>query len=222
MKTNPSLALLLILSLAAGGCGTTNTGAVIGGASIGGTVGNALGGLVGDSRHGWRGGYRGSAIGTIVGTVAGAAIGGAMTAPRQREAEPFAEEPAPGYAPPRDNRQEAFYNLQIHNIRFIDDNRNHVIDANENSKVVFEIMNEGSEPVYNVVPSITETTGMKHIQISPPVMVERILPHNGIKYTATISAGKRLESGNVTIRLSVTDACGQEYAWKEFSLPTQK
>ena len=50
-------------------------------------------------------------------------------------------------------------------------------------------MNEGEQTIYNVVPMVTETTGMKRIYISPPVMVEQIAPHNGVKYTATISAG---------------------------------
>ena len=138
------------------------------------------------------------------------------------EEEVVPKKPVRSYTPAAASRQSPFCNLQIHRIRFIDENRDHVISANESGKVIFEIMNEGTEPVYNVVPSVIETTGMKHIRISPSVMVERILPGNGIKYTATISAGRKLKNGNVTIRLSVTDAYGQEYAWQEFSLPTQK
>ena len=57
-------------------------------------------------------------------------------------------------------------------------------------------MNEGEQTIYNVVPMVTETTGMKRIYISPPVMVEQIAPHNGVKYTATISAGERIKTGN--------------------------
>lgn len=219
--------ILLALLLAASSCGTTNTGAILGGASLGGNVGSALGGLIGDSRHGWRGSYRGSAIGSIAGTLAGAAIGGALTAPRQREKSEdgvyqHEQSQEPAYSPAAPVRQQSFYTLQIRNIRFIDENRNHIIEAKENSKVIFEIMNEGSEPAYNVIPSVTETTGMKNIHISPSIMVEEILPHNGIKYTATISTGKRLKDGNIILRLAVTDSYGQEYASQEFSLPTQR
>ena len=40
------------------------------------------------------------------------------------------------------------------------------IDAGENSKIIFEIMNEGRKPVYNVVP-VVETVGkVKHLGIS--------------------------------------------------------
>ena len=194
-------ASLLILS----GCGTSQTasgdpGAIFAGAAIGGNVGGAIGGLIGDNNGGWRGGYRGSAIGTIIGTIAGAAIGNAVSAPKQE---------AYGY---RIERTEPY----------IDDSRDHVISSGEKSKVIFEIMNEGEQTIYNVVPMITETTGMKRIYISPPVMVEQIAPHNGVKYTATISAGERIKTGNVTIRVAVADGNGQQYDWQEFSLPTER
>lgn len=55
-----------------------------------------------------------------------------------------------------------------------------------------------------------------------PVMVEQIAPHNGVKYTATISAGERIKTGNVTIRVAVADGNGQQYDWQEFSLPTER
>ena len=55
-----------------------------------------------------------------------------------------------------------------------------MIDAGENSKIIFEIMNEGRNPVYNVVP-VVETVGkVKHLGISPSVMVEEILPGEGV------------------------------------------
>lgn len=69
-------------------------------------------------------------------------------------------------------------------------------------------MNEGNQTIYNVVPIVTETTGMKRIYISPPVMVEQIAPHNGVKYTANISAGDRIKTGDITIRVAVADGNG--------------
>ena len=175
---------LLALALACSSCGTSqmasgDPGAIFAGAAIGGNVGGAIGGLIGDSNGGWRGGYRGSAIGTIIGTIAGAAIGNAVSAPKQEEygyrierTEPYEPQPETYPAP------SVFDNLKIRNIRFIDDNRDHVITSGESSKVIFEIMNEGDRTVYNVVPVVTETTGMKRIYISPSVMVEQIAPHN--------------------------------------------
>ena len=134
--------LLIIVSLLSSGCGTTQperTGAIVGGAAIGNSVGGAIGGLVGDSRHGWRGSYRGSAIGSIVGTLAGAAIGGALTAPKSRE-ENRANYPVEQvYAEP-DYTQSALSSLYIRNIRFIDNDRDHVISSGESSKIIFEII----------------------------------------------------------------------------------
>ena len=218
------LSVLLLSGCASGRMG--NPGAIVAGASIGGSLGGSIGGLIGDNNRGWRGGYRGSAIGNIVGTIAGAAIGSALTAPRQ---EPIEDD---AYVPEvREIRvqkykkqpvQQPVSQLKLRRIRFIDDNRSHVIDAGENSKIIFEIMNEDRKPVYNVVP-VVETVGkVKHIGISPSVMVEEILPGEGIRYTASIHAGNRLKDGEVTFRVAVADENGVICDSQEFTLPTQR
>ena len=218
------LSVLLLSGCASGRMG--NPGAIVAGASIGGSLGGSIGGLIGDNNRGWRGGYRGSAIGNIVGTIAGAAIGSALTAPRQ---EPIEDD---AYVPEvrevrvqkykKQSVQQPVSQLKLRRIRFIDDNRSHVIDAGENSKIIFEIMNEGRKPVYNVV-SVVETVGkVKHIGISPSVMVEEILPGEGIRYTASIHAGDRLKDGEVTFRVAVADENGVICDSQEFTLPTQR
>ena len=218
------LSVLLLSGCASGRMG--NPGAIVAGASIGGCLGGSIGGLIGDNNRGWRGGYRGSAIGNIVGTIAGAAIGSALTAPRQ---EPIEDD---AYVPEvREVRVQKYKKqpvrqpvsqLKLRRIRFIDDNRSHVIDAGENSKIIFEIMNEDRKPVYNVVP-VVETVGkVKHIGISPSVMVEEILPGEGIRYTASIHAGNRLKDGEVTFRVAVADENGVICDSQEFTLPTQR
>ena len=150
------LTVILLSALILSGCASGrmgNPGAIMAGASIGGSLGSSIGGLIGDNNHGWRGGYRGSAIGNIVGTIAGAAIGSALTAPRQ---EPIEDD---AYVPEvrevrvqkykKQSVQQPVSQLKLRRIRFIDDNRSHVIDAGENSKIIFEIMNEGRNPVYS-------------------------------------------------------------------------
>lgn len=217
-------AALLLSSCGTSQMATDNSGAVFAGAAIGSNVGGAIGGLIGDSNGGWRGSYRGSAIGSIIGTIAGAAIANAATTPKRQEENGYRIERSQPY--PASSKVErataGFDNLKIQNIRFIDDDRNHVISSEENSKVIFEIMNESEQTVYNVVPMVTETTGMKNIYISPSVMIEQLAPHEGIKYTANIHAGKRIKDGEIMIHISVTDEYGQEYDWQEFSLKTQR
>lgn len=218
------LSVLLLSGCASGRMG--NPGAIVAGASIGGSLGGSIGGLIGDNNRGWRGGYRGSAIGNIVGTIAGAAIGSALTAPRQEPIEDDAYVPEVREVRVQKYKkqpvQQPVSQLKLRRIRFIDDNRSHVIDAGENSKIIFEIMNEDRKPVYNVVP-VVETVGkVKHIGISPSVMVEEILPGESIRYTASIHAGNRLKDGEVTFRVAVADENGVICDSQEFTLPTQR
>ena len=119
------------------GCGSTyQATSTLAGASIGGNVGGAIGGLVGSNRH-WDGGYRGSAIGTLVGTLAGSAIGGAISSAQERKAqEGYPVEEQRVYTPQPSEIPSSVGYLQIRNIRFIDENRNHVIESEEHSKVI--------------------------------------------------------------------------------------
>ena len=218
------LSVLLLSGCASGRMG--NPGAIVAGASIGGSLGGSIGGLIGDNNRGWRGGYRGSAIGNIVGTIAGAAIGSALTAPRQEPIEDDAYVPEVREVRVQKYKKQpvrkSVSHLYMRRIRFIADDRSHVIDAGENSKIIFEIMNEDRKPVYNVVP-VVETVGkVKHIGISPSVMVEEILPGEGIRYTASIHAGNRLKDGEVTFRVAVADENGVICDSQEFTLPTQR
>ncbi len=219
------LALIVICS----GCETSRTAtgnpnAVLTGAAIGGNVGGAIGGLIGESSGGWRGSYRGSAIGTIIGTIAGAAIANAATAPQRQEEYAYRIERTQPDSPQSEIYRKPIADkyLKIRNIRFIDDSRDHIIHSGESSKVIFEIMNEGTETAYNVVPLVTEVSGMKRIYISPSVMIEQITPRNGVKYTATIHAGERIKTGNIILHIAVANEYGEEYDWQEFSLPTQR
>lgn len=228
MKRMPFTYLAFASLLLCSGCYTTsrsasggNPGATLTGAAIGSHVGGLMGGLIGEQRHGWHGGYRGSAIGAIVGTIAGAAIGNAASRHQAEQEDAYAIERTEPLPASHDRlHAEDMYNLRIRNIRFIDDNRDHAISSGENSKIIFEIINEGTRPVFNVVPVVEELTGMKRIYISPSVMVESIAPHNGVKYTATLTAGKRIKTGEIVIRVAVADSMGEQYDGQEFSLPT--
>lgn len=222
------MTIILALLIVCSSCYTSrmasegNPSATLAGAAIGGNVGSLVGGLIGDSRHGWRGSYRGSAIGAIVGTIAGAAIGNAASRNNSTEQQDVYVIKQTESMPAEQTKPYAssMHNLRIRNIRFIDDNRDHAIQSGESSKIIFEIINEGNHPVFNVVPVVEELTGMKRIYISPSVLVESIAPHNGIKYTATVSAGKRIKTGEIVLRVAVADNLGEQYDGQEFTLPT--
>ena len=221
------LTVILLSALLMSGCASGrmgNPGAIMAGASIGGSLGSSIGGLIGDNNHGWRGGYRGSAIGNIVGTIAGAAIGNVLTAPRQEQMEEDAYIPEVRVQKYKKQPQARQFTsqLKLRKIRFIDDNRSHVIDAGENSKIIFEIMNEGRNPVYNVIPVVETVERVKHLGVSPSVMIEEILPGEGIRYTASIHAGEKLKDGEVTFRVAVADENGVICDSQEFTLPTRR
>ena len=192
-------------------------GAAATGAAIGGSVGNIIGGNVGYHNNGWRGGRRGSSIGTVVGAVAGAAIGSAVSSAAQNNrqapvANDYVKVPRQKKVPQSSAGalQSSLYGLTIQNIRFIDDNRNQVIDAGESSQIIFDIVNESNQPVYNVIPVVEAISSGKNIEISQSLMIEDIGANDGIRYTANLYADKRLKTGEVIIRIEIGRASCRE------------
>ena len=183
-----------------------NPAAVSAGASIGGMLGS----IVGDRA----GGLQGSQFGALLGTVAGAAIGNSVTTPRT-EKVPVNEGACL-------NSDYATSGLRITNIRFIDDNRNQIIDAEENCKLIFDIVNEGDVSAYNITPIIEEVTGVKYIGISQSVQISYLPQFEKVRYTATIVGGKRLKTGEAVFRVYTIESNGSVSDAHEFSLPTQK
>ena len=208
------LLLLLMVAVLMSSCYTTSMKGSPAAVAAGSSIGGVLGSIVGDRAGGWRG----SQFGALVGTVAGAAIGNAVTTPRQEKV--VVEERYPENAP-----TEPYYapsGLRVTNIRFIDDNRNHTIDAGENCKLVFDIVNEGDVSAYNITPIVEEVSGMKHIGISPSAQISYLPQGDKVRYTATIAGGKRLKSGEAVFRVYTTESNGAVSVTQEFSLPTAK
>ena len=91
--------------------------------------------------------------------------------------------------------------IQISNVRF-EDNDN-ILRANERSKIAFEVRNVSKHTIFHVMPNVVESTGNKHIVVSPGIEVESIAPGSGIKYTANVVADKKLNDGQATFKISV-------------------
>ena len=182
-----------------------NPTAVSAGASIGGMVGS----IVGDRVGGWQG----SQFGALMGTVAGAAIGNVVTTPRRENVY------QDGHV---DKDDYVHSSLRITNIRFVDDNHNYMIEAEEKCKLIFDIINEGDVSAYNIIPVIEEVSGMKHIDLSPSAQISYLPQGEIVRYTATIAGGKRLKSGEAVFRVYTTESNGAVSELHEFVLPTQK
>ena len=112
--------------------------------------------------------------------------------------------------------------LEIVNARFVDDNEDNCLNRNETCKVIFEIVNRGKTAVYDVVPTVLETTGNKHIFISPSIHVEKISPGSGIRYTAIVKADRKLKDGMARFCVSVIHEGKSISKVNEFNIPTKR
>lgn len=127
------------------------------------------------------------------------------------------QDAAPGY--------KLSYNkdIELRNALFNDADRDGQIRAGEECKISFEIMNNSEETLYDVYPTVIETTGNKHIHISPSLKVENIAPHKGVRYTATVYGDSRLKDGEAIINVSVTQGNKQLTTdIKEFKITTMR
>lgn len=112
--------------------------------------------------------------------------------------------------------------IEIKNARFVDDNQDGKIERGELSKVIFEVYNRGNHTLYDVVPTVVEATGNRHIMISPNMHVESIQPGKGIRYTALVKADNRLKDGNAQFCISVVQGNKKISKVCEFDIPTAR
>lgn len=226
-------------------CSTTESGAS-NGAFFGSIIGSAIGGISG----GHRGSDIGTLVGMAGGAVVGAAIGQASEKAEQRKYDEYMRRRTDSGFDPNNGGDDRIvmetevpsntvsldelknmtgYNvninesIQLRHENFTDANGDGNISPGEECKVSFEIMNNSDVEIFNVIPTVIETTGNKHIHISPTVRVESIKPHQGVRYTATILADKRLKDGNAVIRVTVTQGQNDIVSMaKEFNITCKR
>lgn len=92
--------------------------------------------------------------------------------------------------------------ITIKNVRFEETAEHNVLHGGEVGKVMFEMYNETQAPIYNFMPTVVEADGNKRIYISPSVSVENIMPGQGLRYTATVKADKRIKDGEIRLLVS--------------------
>lgn len=113
--------------------------------------------------------------------------------------------------------------IEIRNARIIDADHDHVLRSGEECQITFEIMNHSEQTIYDVQPTVFDTTGNKHIHISPNLHVESIAPHSGVRYTASIRADHRLKDGTAVIRVAVAQGNREITSQvQEFALETRR
>ena len=212
------LGVLLIVS----SCTNKTAAGLYMGGEFGHVIGSAVGGLTG----GWRGHHAGSLIGTVGGMVAGAAIGAAIDNAQERKYEERMAQHS--QRPDRSDLDRVYVDdaismLEIRHAEIFESNADGVLKRGEECTVVFEIHNTSDDNVYDVCPFVEDATGNKHIKISPNLRIESIGPRQGVRYTATILADKRLKDGEIIVRLGVSQG-GRKIGTQtqEFRVPTAK
>ena len=110
----------------------------------------------------------------------------------------------------------------IRNARIVDANQDGTINRGELCKVIFEVYNTGQKPILDIQPTVLETTGNRHIFISPGMHVERLMPGAGIRYTAMLKADSSLKNVNARICVSVVQGTKAISKVVEFNVPTSK
>ncbi len=195
-----TLMALCALMLVASGCQSSNQFfGVATGASLGGMFGSAIGGIAG-GRHGHN-------VGTVAGMAIGGLIGAAATTPKDKGSNSRSSDYYNGYDD-NDYRSNNSYSpyaaIDIEDIRFIDSNDNHYIDAGEHAKITFIVRNTGRDFVYDIAPVIT-VSGTKEIYLSPTAIISELAPGRAVRYTAEVVATKKLKTGNAEFAVSFSN-----------------
>ena len=185
------------------------------GASIGGMFGSAIGGLAD--------GPRGSDMGTVVGMAVGGIIGAAATAPKTddgnyRSSDYYYDYDMDDYR--QNNSYSPFASIEIEEMRFVDENNNRALDAEEHAKLVFIIRNTGRNYVYDIAPVIT-VSGTKEIYLSPTAIVKELGPGKAVRYQCEIIATKKLKNGVADFSIGLSDG-DKLYTLRSFQLRTNK
>lgn len=94
-------------------------------------------------------------------------------------------------------------NVELVNVRFVDDSGDGQLSRGETGKIMFEIFNRGGQPLYNLEPSVVDLSHNKYITVSPSILINNIEPQNGMRYTAVVAADKKVKKGRVPFAITV-------------------
>lgn len=189
----------------------------------GAATGASLGGLFGSAIGGMADGPRGHDMGTVVGMAIGGIIGAAATAPKTddgnyRSSDYYYDYGTDDYR--ENNYYSPFANIEIEELRFVDENNNRALDAGEHAKLVFIIRNMGRDYVYDIAPVIT-VSGTKEIYLSPTAIVKELGPGKAVRYQSEIVATKKLKNGNADFSIGLSDG-DKLYTLRSFQMRTNK
>ena len=113
--------------------------------------------------------------------------------------------------------------LVIRNAGVYEETRDGQLTRGEKCSVIFEIANNSSQPIYDIYPLVEESTGNRHIHISPNLRIESIAPHQAIRYTASLVADRGLRNGQIEVRVGVAQGNNVIHSQtRQFFVPTTR
>lgn len=185
------------------------------GASIGGMFGSAIGGVAD--------GPRGHDLGRVVGMAVGGIIGAAATAPKTddgnyRSSDYYYDYDMDDYR--QNNAYSPYANIEIEELRFVDENDNRALDAGEHARLVFIMRNTGRDYVYDIAPVIT-VSGTKQIYLSPTAIVKELAPGKAVRYQSEVIATRKLKNGTADFSIGFSDG-DRLYTQRSFQLRTNR
>ncbi len=248
-----SIVILMSAALLVSGCSSYSaSGAMVGG-NFGHVIGSAVGGISGGWRGQHVGSLIGTVGGVIAGAAVGAAVEQSQQRAYERATQrdtayqgqaddridfDGADDPSVSYgtasqgAYPGGSQHQRSISaealsrrpaLEVRNARIYDSDNNGVLTRGEQCTVVFEIMNNTPNVIYDVQPFVEDVTGNKHVKVSPSLHVESIAPNKGIRYTASILADNRLKDGQIVLRLGVVQGQKEVASQaQQYTVPTRK
>lgn len=212
-----NIILTILVSSMLAGCATNNATQVMAsmsGLQAGATLGGAIGGLSSGSP-------RGHFMGTTIGALSGAAIGAIATAPRRErsyEREATSEYGNAGRPSKRKGVGRAPATLsglkrdiRIVNVRFIAPSNGATLTAGETATVSYDIINVTSGTVPLLVPKMEFKRKSSHITLSPMQNIVDLPSGEGVRYSVTLTAGKKMKRGDNTLMLYLSADGGKTF-----------
>ena len=111
--------------------------------------------------------------------------------------------------------------LEIRNVRYVGNGT--TLSSGELARVTVEVYNNSTASLYGVRPAVVETTHNKHIAVSAPIIIEKIAPGKGIRYTAMVKADRKLKDGTAHFKVFASEKKGgTQSSVAEFDITTRR
>ena len=112
--------------------------------------------------------------------------------------------------------------LLAKNIKFLDQNRNNLIEPNETSKINFTIYNQGLGPAYGITVNLTDYNNTDGLSFSTKKSISALKPDEYIDISLPISSSMDISTTVAKFQIDVTEANGFDLDRINLEVSTQE